>query len=189
MNSDVPRTASLLRFASAWVVSIDHGINVTWSPSHKKLLLTYSMLPLSVLLLNSFPCWNCPTTLKREAAILVLGCRACKDDRLLNDNWCIATCLPCCPLVVQIPVFFRPSTRDSEARWAESWPSTTTRLHKFMPTPADSGRGVGLSRRVWSWLNRLLTGVEKTGTNKLQGCCRKWEGPRQRCEDCFGSTH
>ena len=27
----------------------------------------------------------------------------------------------------------------TQARWAESWASTTTRLHKFMPTPSNSG--------------------------------------------------
>ena len=54
------------------------------------------------------------------------------------------------------------------ARWAESWASTTTRLHIFMPTTSNSGQGVGLSRRAWTRLNRLRTGVSRSGANILR---------------------
>ena len=54
------------------------------------------------------------------------------------------------------------------AIWAESWASTTTRLHKLMPTPSHSGQGVGLSRRAWTRLNRRLTGVSRFGGNMLR---------------------
>ena len=56
----------------------------------------------------------------------------------------------------------------THARWAESWASTTTRLHKFIPTPSNSGQGVGLSRRAWTRLNRLRTGVGRFGANVLR---------------------
>ena len=56
----------------------------------------------------------------------------------------------------------------THARWAESWASTTTRLHKFIPTPSNSGQGVGLSRRAWTRLNRLRTGVGRFGANMLR---------------------
>ena len=57
----------------------------------------------------------------------------------------------------------------TQARWAESWASTTTRLHKFMPTPANSRQGVDLSRRTWTaWLenNALHIGLVSDGTYK-----------------------
>ena len=57
--------------------------------------------------------------------------------------------------------------RWTHARWAESWASTTTRLHKFIPTPSNSGQGVGLSRRAWTRLNRLQTCVGRLGANML----------------------
>ena len=47
----------------------------------------------------------------------------------------------------------------TQARWAESW----VRLHKFMPTPSNTGHGVGLSRRAWTGLNRLRNGVGRLG--------------------------
>ena len=53
--------------------------------------------------------------------------------------------------------------RNTQARWGESWASTTTRLHNFMPTPSNSGQGVGLSRRAWTRLNRLRTEVGRVG--------------------------
>ena len=67
----------------------------------------------------------------------------------------------------------------THARWAESWPSTTTRLHKFMPTPSNSGQGVGLSRRAWTRLNRLRTGVGRFGANML-----RWGLSTSDCCDC-----
>ena len=65
------------------------------------------------------------------------------------------------------------------ARWAESWASTTTRLHKFIPTPSNSGQGVGLSRRAWTQLNRLRTGVGRFGANML-----RWGLSTSDCCDC-----
>ena len=56
----------------------------------------------------------------------------------------------------------------TRARWAESWASTTTRLHKFIPTPSNSGQGVGLSRRAWTRLNMLLSDVGIFGANMLR---------------------
>ena len=67
----------------------------------------------------------------------------------------------------------------TRARWAESWASTTTRLHKFMPTPSNSGQGVGLSRRAWTRLNRLRTGVGRFGANML-----RWGLSTSDCCDC-----
>ena len=67
----------------------------------------------------------------------------------------------------------------TRARWAESWASTTTRLHTFMPTPSNSGQGVGLSRRAWTRLNRLRTGVGRFGANML-----RWGLSTSDCCDC-----
>ena len=67
----------------------------------------------------------------------------------------------------------------THARWAESWASTTTRLHQFMPTPSNSGQGVGLSRRAWTRLNRLRTGVGRFGANML-----RWGLSTSDCCDC-----
>ena len=61
----------------------------------------------------------------------------------------------------------------TQTRWAESWAFTTTRLHRYMPTPSNSGQGVGLSRRAWTRLNRLPTGVGRFGANILHwGLCK-----------------
>ena len=58
----------------------------------------------------------------------------------------------------------------TQTRWADSWASTTTRLHKYLPTPSNSGQGVGLSRRAWTRLNSLRTGA--LGSVDLeQTCC------------------
>ena len=54
-----------------------------------------------------------------------------------------------------------------QTRWAESWASTTTRLHRYMPTPSDSGQGVGLSRNIfnsslkYTILKFIITTLEK----------------------------
>ena len=63
----------------------------------------------------------------------------------------------------------------TQARWA----STTTSLHKCMPTPSNSGQGVGLSRRAWTRLNRLRTGVGRFGANML-----RWGPSTSDCCDC-----
>ena len=41
-------------------------------------------------------------------------------------------------------------------------------FHKFMPTQSMSGQGVGLSRRAWTRVNRLRTGVGRFGANMLR---------------------
>ena len=116
----------------------------------------------------------------RETPILVLGRRSSQHNRLLHD-------------VMEM----RPTERDSShaalsitdhahqlvssvppqetvkhwthARWAESWASTTTRLHKFIHAHTIKRRtGVGLSRRTWTRLNRLRTGVGRFGANVLR---------------------
>ena len=67
----------------------------------------------------------------------------------------------------------------TQTRWAESWASTTTRLHTCMPTPSNSGQGVGLSRRAWTRLNRLRTGVGRFGANML-----RWGLSTNDCCEC-----
>ena len=57
-------------------------------------------------------------------------------------------------------------THLTQASWAELWASTM-RLHKYMPTPSNSGQGVGLSRRAWTRLKRLRNGVGRFGVNML----------------------
>ena len=70
-------------------------------------------------------------------------------------------------------------THWTQTRSAESWASTTTRLHRYMPTPSNSGQGVGLSRRSWTRLNRLRTGVGRFGANML-----RWGLSTSDCCDC-----
>ena len=120
-----------------------------------------------------------PPALRREAATLVLGRRACQHDHLLHDveekNSNHRKRLksrrplthPAQQLVSSVPP--QETVKHwTHARWAESWASTTTRLHKFIPTPSNSGQGVGLSRRAWTRLNRLRTGVGRFGANMLR---------------------
>ena len=111
-----------------------------------------------------------PPYLRREAATLVSGRRACQHDHLLHD-------------VIENSTHRkrfksrRPLTHH--AHQLESWASTTTRLHKYMPTPSNSGQGVGLSRRAWTRLNRLRTGVGRFGANML-----RWGLSTSDCCDC-----
>ena len=56
----------------------------------------------------------------------------------------------------------------TQARWTESWESTTTILYKSMPTPTNCRHGVGLSRRAWTRLNMLWTGVNRFGATMLR---------------------
>ena len=112
----------------------------------------------------------------RNSGVL-LGRRACQH--LLHDVMENATHR-------KIPKSRRPLTRHAQqlvssvppqetvkqgthASWAELWASNTTRLHQFMPTPSNSGHGVGLSRRAWTRLTRLRTaGVGRFGANILR---------------------
>ena len=48
-----------------------------------------------------------------------------------------------------------------------------------MTTPSNSGQGVGLSRRAWTRLNRLRTGVGRFGANML-----RWGLSTSDCCDC-----
>ena len=52
----------------------------------------------------------------------------------------------------------------TQTRWAESWASTTTRLHRYMPTPSNSGQDVGLSRRAWTRLI-VVSVIEASNSN------------------------
>ena len=109
-----------------------------------------------------------PPALRREAATLVLGRRVCQHDHLLHDVVAnfnhrkrLKSRRPLTHHAQQL-VSSAPSPPPPQetvkhwthARWAESCASTITRLHKFIPTPSNSGQGVGLSRRAWTRLNR-----------------------------------
>ena len=119
-----------------------------------------------------------PPALRREAATLVLGRRACQHDHLLHDvvensnhRKRLKSRRPLSHHAQQLVSSVPPQETVkhwTHARWAESWASTTTRLHKFIPTPSNSGQGVGLSRRAWTRLNRLRTGVGRFGANMLR---------------------
>ena len=130
-----------------------------------------------------------PPALRREAATLVLGRRACQHDHLLHDvmensthRKRLKSRRPLTHHAQQLVSSVSPQETVkhwTRARWAESWASTTTRLHKFMPTPSNSGQGVGLSRRAWTRLNRLRTGVGRFGANML-----RWGLSTSDCCDC-----
>ena len=119
-----------------------------------------------------------PPALRREAATLVVGRRACQHDHLLHDvvensnhRKRLKSRRPLTHHAQQLVSSVPPQETGkhwTHARWAESWASTTTRLHKFIPTPSNSGQGVGLSRRAWTRLNRLRTGVGRFGANMLR---------------------
>ena len=119
-----------------------------------------------------------PPALRREAATLVLGRRACQHDHLLHDAMENSTHRkrlksrrPLTHHAHQLVSSVPPQETVkhwTHARWAESWASTTTRLlHRYMPTPSNSGQGVGLSRRAWTRLNRLRLG----SVDLAQTCC------------------
>ena len=119
-----------------------------------------------------------PPALRREAATLVLGRRACQHDHLLHDvvensnhRNRLKSRRPLTHHAQQLVSSVPPQETVkhwTHARLAESWASTTTRLHKFIPTPSNSGQGVGLSRRAWTRLNRLRTDVGRFGANMLR---------------------
>ena len=130
-----------------------------------------------------------PPALRREAATLVLGRRACQPAHLLHDvmensthRKRLKSRRPLTHHAHQL-VSSVPSQETvkhwTQTRWAESWASTTTRLHKYMPTPSNSIQGVGLSRRAWTRLNRLRTGVGRFGANMLL-----WGLSTSDCCDC-----
>ena len=89
-----------------------------------------------------------PPALRREAATLVLGCRACQHDHLLHDvvensnhRKRLKSRRPLTHHAQQLVSFVPPQESVkhwTHARWAESWASTTMRLHKFIPTPSNS---------------------------------------------------
>ena len=120
-----------------------------------------------------------PPPLRREAATLVLGRRACQHVHLLHDvvenpthRKRLKSRRPLTHHAQQLVVSSVPPQETvkhwTHARWDESWASTTTRLHTFMPTPSNSGQGVGLSRLAWTRPNRLRTGVGRFGANMLR---------------------
>ena len=127
-----------------------------------------------------------PPVLRREAATLVLGRRACFHDHLLHDvvenstqRKKLKSRRPLTHHAQQLVSSVPPQETVkhwTHARWTESWAFTTTRLHKFIPTPSNSRQGVGLSRRACTWLNRLRSGVGRFGANML------------RCPDCPRTT-
>ena len=118
-----------------------------------------------------------PPALRREAVTLVLGCRACQCDHLLHDavekythRKRLKSRSPLAHHARQLVSSVRPQETVkhwTHAIWAESWAFTTTRLHTFIPIPSNSGQCVGLSRRAWTRLNRLRTGVGRFGANML----------------------
>ena len=130
-----------------------------------------------------------PPTLMREAATLVLGRRECQHDHLLHDAMEKSTHRkrhksrrPLTHHAHQLVASVPPQETVkhwTQTRWTESWASTTTRLHRYMPTPSNSGQGVGLSRRAWTRLNRLRTGGGRFGANML-----RWGLSTSDCSDC-----
>ena len=130
-----------------------------------------------------------PPALRREAATLVLGRRVCQHDRLLHNvmensthRKRLKSRRPVTHHAQQLVSSVHPQETVkhwSHARYAESWASTTTRLHQFMPTPSNSEQCVGLSRRSWTRLNRLRTGVGRFGANML-----RWGLSTSDCCDC-----
>ena len=61
----------------------------------------------------------------------------------------------------------------TQAMWNESWASTTKRLQKCMPASSNREQDVGLSRRAWTRLIRLRTGVGRFGANDALGTVHK----------------
>ena len=115
-----------------------------------------------------------PPALRREAATLALGRRACMSGHLLHD-------------AMRSAKLKRVKSRNSfahharvltalmqelaehwiQARRTESWASTTTTLHQFMPTPSTIAAGADLSLRAWTKLNRLRSGIGRIGASML----------------------
>ena len=128
-----------------------------------------------------------PPALRRKAATQALDRRACQHDHQLHDAMensihrkILKSRRPLThhahQLVSSIPQ--RETVKHwTQTRWAESWASTTTRLHRYMPTPSNSGQGVGLSRRAWTRLNRPRTGAQTC----FAGDCLKGSGYTFEC--------
>ena len=104
-----------------------------------------------------------PPALRREAATLVLGRRACQHDHLLHDVMENSTHRK------------RLKSRRPLIHHAQQLVSSVSP----QDTVKHSGQGVGLSRRAWTRLNRLRTGVGRFGANML-----RWGLSTSDCCDC-----
>ena len=116
-----------------------------------------------------------PPALRRESATLALGHRACISGHLLHDAMRSAN-----PKRVKSRNSFAHNARLLtaltqelaehwiQARRTESWASTTTTLHQFMPTPSTIAAGADFSLRTWTRLNRLRSGIGRFGASMLR---------------------
>ena len=62
-----------------------------------------------------------------------------------------------------------PSDNIRAAQWADHQLDNTTRLRTFIPDIGTHPPGMALTRRAWSRLNRLRTGV-----GRFRSCLYKW---------------
>ena len=127
---------------------------------------------------------SAPPALRWEAATLVLGRRACQHDHLIHDAMANAThrkrLKSHCPLthhahqlVSSVPP--QETVKHwTQTRWAESWASTTTRLHNHtikqrtrcgpIPTSLDP------TKQVTDWVGRFCANMLRWGLSPSD-CC------------------
>ena len=122
-----------------------------------------------------------PAGLRRKAATLASAQKAVKHDwNILHDT--AETEVPPCRLKSRKPcnkeaqriLGIIPEDRSKDAWIAETWKqkwaaSGSTRVHRHVSDPGEGVKGEDLSRKHWTTLNRLRTGV-----GRYKASMKKW---------------
>ena len=122
-----------------------------------------------------------PASLRRKAATLALARKAVKDDwHILHDT--TKNEVPPCRLKSRKPynkeaqemLSVIPEDRSKDAwiaaTWKQEWEASgPTRVHRHVSDPEEGVKGEELSRKHWTTLNRLRTGV-----GRYRASMKKW---------------
>ena len=122
-----------------------------------------------------------PAGLKRKAATLALARKAVKYDwHILHDT--TKNEVPPCRLKSRKPynkeaqemLSVIPEDRSKDAwiaaTWKQEWEASgPTRVHRHVSDPGEGAKGEELSRKHWTTLNRLRTGV-----GRYRASMKKW---------------
>ena len=122
-----------------------------------------------------------PAVLRRKAATLALARKAVKQDwHILHDT--TTNEVPPYRLKSRKPynkeaqemlnVITEDRSKDAwiAATWKQEWEASgPTRVHRHVPDPGEGVKGEDLSRKHWTTLNRLRTGV-----GRYKASMKKW---------------
>ena len=122
-----------------------------------------------------------PAGLRRKAATLALARKAVKHDwHILHDT--TKNEVPPCRLKSRKPynkeaqemLSVIPEDRSKDAwigaTWKQEWEASgPTRVHRYVSDPGEGVKGEDLSRKQWTTLNRLRTGV-----GRYKASMKKW---------------